>query len=162
MQKFNKEYVRSIVFGVEDSLVSITGLIAGLVVGSSREVVILAASVAIAIEALSMGAGEYLSDESVHEYEKMKRNTDNPILSGVMMFVSYVIAGCIPLLPVLIFDYSYSIYLTILFGLIGLFALGFVKGKFAKINPVKSAFKILIIGGLATGLGIVVGYLLKV
>lgn len=162
MKRINQEYIRSVVFGIEDSLVSTTGLIAGLVVGSSKEVVILAASVAIAIEALSMGAGEYLSDESVHQYEKMKRNTDSPLFSGFLMLVAYALAGFIPLLPVVFFDYSYSVYFSLLFGLLGLFALGFVKGKFAKVNPLKSAVKILVVGGAATVLGIVVGYILKV
>jgi VIT1/CCC1 family predicted Fe2+/Mn2+ transporter len=162
MTHFNQEYVRSVVFGIEDSLVSTTGLIVGLVVGSNKEVVILAASVAIAIEALSMGAGEYLSDDAVHEIEKIKRSADNPIISGLLMMVSYFIAGMVPLIPIILFDYSIAIYITVVASLVGLFVLGFAKGKLAKVNPIKSSLKILIIGGLTAVIGIAVGLLLKV
>lgn len=162
IKNLNKEYVRSVVFGIEDSLVSTTGLIAGLVVGSNKETVILAASVAIAIEALSMGAGEYLSDDAVHEIEKLKRSKDSPIISGLLMMIAYGLSGLIPLIPILVFDYSISIYISLVFALIGLFILGFVKGKFAKVNPIKSALKILIVGGIATLIGVAVGMILKV
>jgi len=66
----NRDYVRSVLFGIEDSLVSTTGLIAGVSVGgASKEVVILSGIVAIAIEAVSMGAGEYLSDDALQELD---------------------------------------------------------------------------------------------
>lgn len=159
----NREYLRSILFGIEDSLVSTTGLIAGLSVGSAdQKVVVLGGLVAIAIEAVSMGAGEYLSDDAVQDLDKLKRHRENPLVSGLLMLVSYLGAGLVPLVPVLVFPYPMSLALSIIFALTGLFVLGYSKGRVLHTSPWRGAFKILVVGGMATGLGIVVGMVFRV
>jgi VIT1/CCC1 family predicted Fe2+/Mn2+ transporter len=163
MAHLNKEYSRSIIFGIEDSLVSTTGLIVGLSVGTSdKKIVILGGLVAIAIEALSMGAGEYLSDDAVNEADKNKDSEEKPVISGILMFVSYLLAGMVPVAPVLLLGEDNYIYFTIGFALIGLFILGYLKGRLLKTRPLKGAFKILVVGGIATLLGVIVGYIFKI
>jgi len=163
MATFNREYLRSTIFGIEDSLVSTTGLIAGLSVGAdSKDIVVLGAVVAIVIEAVSMAAGEYLSDDAIQEIDKLKRHRDKPIISGLLMFLSYLGAGFIPLLPVLFFEFPRSVWLSILFALVGLFSLGYLKGTLVHTNALRGGLKILIVGGLATTVGVIVGSLFKV
>lgn len=163
MKLADKEYLRSIIFGIEDSLVSTTGLIAGLSVGSDdKKIVILGGAVAIAIEAVSMGAGEYLSDDAIQELDKLKRHRDKPLVSGALMLVSYLLAGLIPLAPVLVFEYPASIYYSVSLALVGLFLLGFTKGKVLHTSSLRGGLKILIVGGLATTFGLLVGLLFKV
>lgn len=162
MRRANKEYLRSAIFGIEDSLVSTTGLIAGLSVGAEKKVVILGASIAIVIAAVSIGAGEYLSDEAVQELDKVKRHHDEPLKSGLLMFGAYLTAGLVPLAPVLALEYPRSLYFSVSLALAGLFLLGWAKGGLVRVSPAKSALKILIIGGLATALGIVVGLIFKI
>lgn len=161
MKRANQEYLRSAVFGVEDSLVSTTGLIAGLSVGAEKNVVILGASIAIVIAAVSIAAGEYLSDEAVQELDKVKRHRDEPLKSGLLMFGAYLTAGLVPLAPVLALEYPRSLYLSVTLALGGLFLLGWVKGRLVGVPPVPSALKILVIGGLAAILGIVVGLIFR-
>ena len=159
----NREYLRSIIFGIEDSLVSTTGLIVGLSVGSdNKEVVILGGLVAIAIEAVSMGAGEYLSDDAVQELEKLKRHRDKPLISGSLMLVSYLLAGLIPLVPVLVFEYPSSLFWSVLAALSALFLLGYVKGRLLHVNALRGGLKILFVGGLATLLGLAVGLIFRI
>lgn len=162
MKRANKEYLRSAVFGIEDSLVSTTGLIAGLSVGAERRVVILGATTAVLVAAVSIGAGEYLSDEAIQELDKIKRHRDEPLKSGLLMFGVYLGAGFVPLAPVLLLEYPVSLYFSITLALCGLFLLGWAKGRLVKIPPPKSALKILVIGGLATALGIIVGLVFKI
>ena len=163
MKQLKKEYARSIIFGIEDSLVSTTGLIVGLNVGSSdRKVVILGGLVAIGIEAVSMGAGEYLSDDAVQDLDKLKRSQEKPLISGLLMFIAYLLAGFIPLAPILLFPYSMAIYFSVAFALCGLFLLGYTKGKLLHTSAFRGAFKILIVGGLATVLGTMIGFIFKV
>ncbi|OGK17149.1 hypothetical protein A2690_02145 [Candidatus Roizmanbacteria bacterium RIFCSPHIGHO2_01_FULL_39_12b] len=158
----NKEYLRSILFGIEDSLVSTTGLIAGISIGSDNsKFILLAGFVAVAIEAVSMGAGEYLSDDAVRELEKLRRYKGNPLLSGTLMLVSYFFAGMIPLLPIIFFKFPLSLLLSITFAFLGLFLLGYIKGKILNVSPIKGGIKILLVGGLATILGIFVGFLFR-
>jgi vacuolar iron transporter family protein len=158
----NKDYLRSVIFGVEDSLVSTTGLIAGLSVGSAyKSVVVLGGIVAIFIEAVSMGAGEYLSDDAVKDLDKVKR-ASNPLISGLLMFTSYLLAGFVPLVPILLLPLGSAIYLSVLLALTGLFLLGYSKGKILHTSPLRGALKIFIVGGLATGLGMAVGFAFKI
>jgi len=157
MKKVSKEYLQSAIFGFNDALVSTTGVIVGVSTGTNdKSVVILAGVVTIMVEALSMGAGQYNSSKSARQLEKSEA-TKVPLISGGIMFVSYFLAGLIPLLPVLLLPIEYSRNIAIVAALIGLFVLGYLKGKIVKVSPMRSAVEILIIGGLATLVGIVVG-----
>lgn len=162
MKKVSKEYLQSAIFGFNDALVSTTGVIVGVSTGTNdKSVVILAGVVTIMVEALSMGAGQYNSLKSARQLEKSEA-TKVPLISGGIMFVSYFLAGLIPLLPILLFPIEYSRNIAIVAALIGLFVLGYLKGKIVKVSPMRSAVEILIIGGLATLVGIVVGNIFAV
>lgn len=144
-------------FGFNDALVSTTGVIVGISTGTkNKEIVILAGVVTILVEALSMGAGQYNSSKSAHQLEKTNA-AKVPLISGVIMFVSYFLAGLVPLLPIILFPIEYSRNVAIVAALVGLFILGYLKGKVVKVSPIRSAIEILIIGGLATTIGIVAG-----
>lgn len=163
MKTINKEYLRSVMFGVENSLISTVGLIAGISVGSTdKQLVILGAAVAIVIEAVAMGVGEYLSDDAVQELDKLKRHPDNSLLSGALMTTSGTLAGLVPLVPVLLFTYPTYLYVSITLALLVLFLLGYTKGKVLGTSPLRGGLKILIVGGLATSVGVIVGLIFKV
>ena len=66
--------------------------------------------------------------------------------------VSYIAGGLIPLVPYLVTQQSqlalrYSVVATI----VALAVFGFVKGRFTGLNPLRSAFRTTLIGGLAAG-----------
>lgn len=162
MNSVQKEYLQSAVFGFNDALVSTTGVIVGVSTGTNdKPVVILAGVVTILVEALSMGAGQYSSSKSVHQLDKID-TFRVPFISGIIMFVSYFLAGLVPLIPILIFPIEYARNVAIVAALLGLFLLGYYKGKIVKVSPFKSALEILAIGGIATAIGIVVGNILAV
>lgn len=161
-KKESKEYFQSAVFGFNDALVSTTGVIVGVSTGTSdRRVVILAGIVTILVEALSMGAGQYLSLKSAEEYEG-RRGIRIPVLSGAVMFVSYFLAGLVPLIPIILLPIEYARNAAIVAALVGLLILGIVKAKVSKASIVRSALEVLIIGGLATAIGIIAGNIFKV
>lgn len=65
--------LREIVFGMEDGMVSTLGAITGIATGSGDHfTVILAGSVIIAVESISMGVGSYISNKSESDVEKRK------------------------------------------------------------------------------------------
>ena len=149
-------------FGFNDALVSTTGVIVGVSTGTdNKQIVVLAGVVTILVEALSMGSGQYLSSRSAHQLDKIAAFRV-PIISGLVMFIAYFMAGLVPLLPVVLLPIEYSREVAIAASLIGLFILGYLKGKVVKVSPIKSALEILIIGGLATLIGIVVGNVLAI
>ena len=109
-----------------------------------------------------MGTGQYMSEKSVHQMDKTGRHTDNLYIGALLMGISYLLGGSIPVLPILIFELPTSTTISIIAALIGLFVLGFAKARLVRVNPIKSALEILILGGIATMIGLIVGRLLKV
>lgn len=163
MRNIHEDYLRGIIFGFQDALVSTTGAIAGVAIGTnSKHLVILTGLVVITVEALSMGAGQYMSEKTVHQMDKTGKHTDNLYIGGLLMTLAYFLGGLIPLTPIFLFQLPLSSYLSIIFAMCGLFILGFLKAKLVKVNPWKSAFEIFILGGITTTIGIIVGKLLKV
>ncbi len=162
-KRINEDYLRSMIFGIEDALVSTTGVIAGISAGSNeRSFIILAGVVTVAVEALSMGAGQYLSEKAVHEMDGKNEHNDSVILTAVIMFVSYAVAGAIPVMPFLFSTSSYATVVSVAFALIGLYLLGYIKGKYLHISAHKSALEMFAVGGIAAIVGLIVGKILQV
>lgn len=152
-------YMRNFVFGVEDSLVSTVGLLSGVAVaGSPRATILLTGLVLIFVEALSMGVGSFLAEDSVSAYVR-SRVAKHPQMGGLVMFVSYFISGFIPLAPYVFFEPHIAFWISIGLTFAALFALGILSGVVLKMGVIKRAFKMLIFGGITTVVGVVVGVL---
>lgn len=159
----NMDYARSVIFGFEDALVSTTGVVVGISVGTSQqEMIVLAGLVTIAVEALSMAAGQYLSERTVHEMDINHTHKDSLYVGAGLMFLAYALGGLIPLLPILLFPFKYATTASVIFAFLGLFTLGYVKGLIVGVPRFRSAFEVLIVGGLATIIGLIVGLVLKI
>lgn len=157
----SSNYVRSSFFGIEDSLVSTTGLIAGLSVGTTdTKFILLAGFVAVAVEAVSMAAGEFLSEETEQDLSRRKRRS-SPLIGGVIMLISYFLAGMIPILPIILFPPSYAVYVSMAAALAGLFCLGLVKGQLTRKGVLRSGLQVFFVGGIAAAIGVVVGIVFR-
>lgn len=75
--------IREVVFGLEDSFVSTMGAVSGIAVGSGdMNAVLLAGTVLVTVEALSMAAGSYLSSKAATElYEERMRQDASRVLA---------------------------------------------------------------------------------
>lgn len=164
MKSANKSsLIRNFTFGVEDSLASTVGLLSGVASAqASNQMIILTGLVLIFTEALSMGVGSFLSEQSVSEYKNHKDvSLKSSVPGAVIMFVSYLIAGLLPLSPYVLFPMPYSLYLSIAASLVGLGFLGYLNARFSKVNPTKLIVRMLILGGLVAIAGVFIGDLLK-
>ncbi len=160
--RINLEYLRSSFFGIEDALISTTGAVIGISTGDKNpHVILLAGVVMVTVEAISMGIGQFLTDETIQEASKKPLASDNPLLSGAIMFASYFTAGFVPVLPFFFLEVSQARIASLIAALFGLFLLGYFKAKIVQIPPLNSALKLLLLGGAATFAGVVVGFLLK-
>lgn len=158
----NKKYsliIRNFTFGVEDSLVSTVGLLAGIAFANvESDTIILTGIVLIFVEAFSMGIGSLLSEQSVEEYEEKKEvSLSKPAMAAVVMFFSYVIAGLIPLAPYIITFSGDAVWWSIGLTLISLFLLGIVNAHLFRVRAWKDGLLTLVMGGLAVAVGIAVG-----
>lgn len=162
-QKLDQSYFKSAIFGFEDGLVSTTGIVAGIGAGSHNpHLILLGGLVNIGVEAVSMGAGEFISERGIHAM-RGNHHTDSPGTSGLVMSVSFIVAGFIPLLPIIVAPYPRSVFMSLAAALVALFCLGVVKARIVSVSSyIRSAVETLIIGGAATLIGFLVGFFLKV
>ncbi len=153
-QEIPKLYLRNFIFGVEDSLVSTVGLLSGVAAaGLPRTTVFITGIVLIFVEAVSMGVGSFLSEDSTEDESERA----NVIRAALIMFISYFIAGFIPLMPYVLFELTIALPLSIVLSLISLFALGLTNARLSRKKLMQSGLKMLILGGLAIAVGITVG-----
>ena len=163
MITLHEDYLRSALFGVQDGLVSTTGVVVGISSGvDDRSVLLLAAFVAVTVEASSMAAGQYSSEKAVHQADTLGRHTDSLLVGAAIMFGSYLLAGLVPIAPMVLLDRPLAIPATVITALGMLLLVGYVKGRMVHVRPVRSAFELLAIGGIATAIGLIVGNVLRV
>ena len=151
--------LRSFVFGVEDSLVSTVGLLSGIaIVGTPGKTIFLTGIILIFVEGLSMGVGNYLSEYSANSLlQKKEVSIVGPLTNGIIMFISYVAAGFIPLLPYLFTKPEEGLPISIIASLTFLFILGIFGSRLAKTPLWRGGLRMMIFGGLAISLGVIIG-----
>jgi len=159
----HEDYLRSLMFGLQDGIVSTTGVVVGISTGvSDKAIIVLAALVAVTVEATSMAAGQYSSEKAVHQMDKSGRHTDNLHIGALIMFLAYLMGGSFSIVPILMFDQPVARVIAIASAFVGLFIVGYIKGYLVEHRPLRSAIELFIIGSITTTIGIIVGYLLKV
>lgn len=153
--------LRNFIFGVEDSLVSTVGLLAGVATADmARPSLLTTGIVLIVVEGFSMGVGSFLTEETAEEMDNKTPNAFLALRGGLTMFFSYILAGLIPLAPYLFVTGASAIICSIAASLAGLFLLGYLTAyHYHRPNPMFRALRMLILGGLATLVGILIGKL---
>jgi len=159
----HEDYLRSLMFGLQDGIVSTTGVVVGISIGvDNKAIVILAAFVAVMVEATSMAAGQYSSEKAVHQMDKSGKHTDSLIMGALIMFFAYLAGGMLSIIPTILLDQPIARYVAVISALTGLFTIGYLKGLLIEGSSLRSAIEMLIIGGIATTIGLLVGIWLKV
>lgn len=154
-------FIRNVVFGIEDSLVSTVGLLSGIaVVGVPHAIILMTGFVLIFVEAVSMAAGSYLSEESASEYEEGETDSEvRSALGAATMFVSYVLAGLVPIAPYLVAEGNTALAWSIGLSLAFLALLGYAQARLSRLPAFSRALRMLFLGGFAIVVGVVVGRL---
>jgi VIT1/CCC1 family predicted Fe2+/Mn2+ transporter len=117
--------------------------------------------VLIFVEAISMSAGSFLSESSAEEYEsRTDAVSKKSYIAAIVMFVSYFVSGFIPLAPYVFFVQPFAFWASIGVSVFALLLLGIVGARIARVSMVKNAVRMVLIGGLAIGVGTLVGTLL--
>jgi VIT1/CCC1 family predicted Fe2+/Mn2+ transporter len=148
-------YVGSIVLGLNDALVELTGSLAGLSFALQKTRLIAAVGIITGIAAsLSMGASEYLST-------KAEGNTETALKSSLYTGVAYIITVLLLVLPYFIFDnYLLALMTTLIAGVLIIFLFNYYV-SIAKDLPFRKrflemTFLSLGIAALSFGIGIII------
>ena len=98
-----QHYVREIVYGANDGLITTFAVVAGVAGGGLSASVVLICGVAnLLADGLSMGVGSYLSirsHESVLAAGGLPEEEASPARHGLATFFAFVLVGSLPLMP---------------------------------------------------------------
>lgn len=110
-------FIRNLVYGLEDSLISTSGVLVGVTfAGLPITHIIVTGIVLIIVEAISMAYGALVSEESFLISSKKKYTTGQILVYSMTMFISYIVAGFAVLTPYLLnlkYNYMYTIGIAI-------------------------------------------------
>ena len=162
-------HIKDIVYGANDGIVTTFAVVAGSMgAGLSREVILILGIANLLADGFAMGAGNYLgslSEEEVAE-EHGRRHGKKILAPAAFTFVSFSLAGSLPLLPFIFGAVNGFISAIIVTG-VALFVVGAFLGHLVlRRHWLVLGFQMLLIGGtasiLAYGIGNLVERLLSV
>jgi VIT1/CCC1 family predicted Fe2+/Mn2+ transporter len=127
VQDTARHYIRDLIYGANDGVLTTFAVIAGVTGGTlSGGTVLIVGLANLLADGLSMGVGNYLgiqAEESVRSAEGLAERESRPARHGAATFVAFVVAGALPLIPYLIpgvatsrFGWSAVAALVTLFG----------------------------------------------
>jgi len=149
-------YVGSIVLGLNDALVELTGALAGLTLAlQDTRLIALSGSITGIAAALSMGASEYLSTKS-------EETTKHPVRASIYTGGTYLITVILLILPYLLFQNYYVCLALTLTAAIAIIALFNYYVSVAQDESFKDRF--LEMAGLSMGVAafsFLVGFLIR-
>ncbi|HLA99202.1 MAG TPA: VIT1/CCC1 transporter family protein [Anaerolineales bacterium] len=149
-------YAGSVVLGLNDALVELTGALAGLTLAlQNTQLIALSGMITGIAAALSMGASEYLSTRS-EETEK------HPLKASLYTGVAYIVTVSILILPYLVLDNYYLCLAFALTGAVLIIAIFNYYISVAKDEPFRRRF--LEMAGLSLGVAtfsFVIGYFIR-
>lgn len=157
--KLTEIHVRSTIFGISDSLVSTVGLLSGIdISGTTRQAIILAGVVYAFVEAFSMAVGSFLSEQSAAEYSAQGEVSETtPYVAGAIMFVSFVLASFIPIVSYIFLPLASALWISIALSLFSLFIVGGISAKISKTKILSHGLRMVVLGGAAILIGVIVG-----
>ena len=126
-----RHYIRDIVYGANDGIITTFAVVAGVTGGSlpARAVLIVGAANLFA-DGLSMGVGNYLSirsNESARAAEELPEEEANPARHGIATFLAFFFAGAIPLLPYVFPVFPHSMPASVVLTFVALFVVGSLR-----------------------------------
>tara|TARA_Y100000034_G_C6731823_1_gene324247 strand:- start:72 stop:563 length:492 start_codon:yes stop_codon:yes gene_type:complete len=156
MNKGAKNYLGSIVLGLNDALVELTGVLAGLTLALQNSRIIVVSGLIIGLAAsLSMAASEYLST-------KAEANGRSPGVSAFYTGIAYLITVLFLIFPYLVLS---NVYYSLIWALINAIIVIAVFTHFASIEKGQSFghrfFEMLVISMGVAAISFGFGFLIR-
>ncbi|MFH8080343.1 MAG: VIT1/CCC1 transporter family protein [Candidatus Aenigmatarchaeota archaeon] len=150
------EYTSSLVLGLNDALVELTGSLAGLTFALQNNKLIAISGLITGISAsLSMAASEYLST-------KNEKTVKNPLKSSIYTGVAYIFTVFILILPYFLFEnIYYCLTFTLINAIIVIFIFNFYVSIAKDLNFKYRFLEMLIISMSVALISFIVGLLAK-
>ena len=150
-------YMGSIVLGLNDALVELTGALAGLTLALQKtQLIAMTGLITGLAAALSMGASEYLSTKS-------EDNTKNPVRASIYTGSTYVVTVIVLILPYLIIpNYYVALGLTLIAAILIIAAFNFYLSVAKDLSFKQRFLEMTLLSFGVTAISFIIGYIIRV
>ncbi len=157
LQEERLQYISSIVLGLNDALVELTGALAGLTLAlQNSRLIVLSATVTGIAAALSMGASGYIST-------KAEQSDKNPFRASIYTGVTYLITVLILILPFFIFKNFYiSLACSIILAVVIIAFYNYYVSVAKSVNFKNRFLEMVVLSLGVAGLSFGIGFVLRV
>lgn len=169
--KISPKMFRAAVYGANDGIITTFAVVAGVAgAGLSANIVLILGIANLVADGLSMGLGDFLGERSEQKLRKERKQTFTEVRlweTGLITFLSFAVAGFLPLLPysvdslgVLIFHQRLFLSSIITTGAT-LFLVGSARSVLTKEHWFVSGLEMFGVGALAATVAFCIGALIK-
>ena len=147
-----RHYVRELVYGANDGLITTFALVVGVAGGGLSSSVVMICGVANLFgDGLSMAVGNYLalrSHDSVLQAQGLPEEEAHPARHGIATFLAFLVAGAVPLVPYALGLATGQLGWSITLTLLALFAVGALRSAIGVVRWWRGGLEMLVLGGL--------------
>jgi VIT1/CCC1 family predicted Fe2+/Mn2+ transporter len=162
-------YLKNAVFAANDGVITTFAVVAGVVGASlSSSIVLIIGVASMVADAFSMATGNYLGSKSEKDFYKRHRelkalspSLGSPSKEATVTFLSFTIAGIIPLISYILYEGDFAFKLSIILTGATLFIIGALRKIFSNRSWIILGLEMLLIGGFAAAIAYGAGYFLK-
>jgi VIT1/CCC1 family predicted Fe2+/Mn2+ transporter len=160
-------HIGDLVFGANDGIVTTFAVVTGVSgANMAPRVAIILGFANLLADGLAMGAGNYLSARSQHEFETSTTGNStetrgHAVGHAAAMFLAFLAAGAVPLVPFLIGSGENQLQWSMAATGIALFTVGSLRTLVTKARWFLSGLEMLAVGSLAAGAAYLAGSLLR-
>lgn len=156
-------WLRAAVLGANDGIISVAGVLMGVVGAGVGESDVLIAGIAATVAgAFSMGGGEYVSvsaqrDTEISHGRQGHSITANPLQAALSSFFAFVAGALLPMLSIILFPADLQVAAILIGVTISLAITGVSAAKVGNASPVKGAIRIVTVSIIAMAVSYLVG-----
>ncbi len=161
------KYIGDMVYGANDGIITTFAVVAGVAGANlSPNVIIILGFSNLIADGFSMASSNYLARTSENDYNKTLEGQsevtlhENPIYNSLATFISFVIAGAIPLIPYTLNTEIDSLTLAVISTSVALFVVGSLRSLVTKVRWFIGGVEMFAIGAFAAGVAYYIGHIL--
>lgn len=148
-----RHYIRDLVYGANDGIVTTFAVVAGVAGGSLSQVAVLVVGAAnLAADGVAMGIGNLLAiraNESALAAEGLPQQEAYPWKHGTATLLAFIAAGVVPLVPyTLPLSDGTHLWWSVTLTMASLFGVGVARAAITRDHWLKTGFEMLALGGL--------------
>lgn len=156
-----RRYIGEMVYGANDGIITTFAVVAGASGANlSSSVIVILGIANLVADGFSMGASSYLAQRSEQDAQgqSTKDAQQGAFKDGLVTFISFVIAGALPLVPFLAPHAAANAFsVSILATAAALFFVGSLRSVVTRKSPLTAGFEMLTVGGIAAAIAYGIG-----